>query len=116
MSTAALKRELALLRSSLAADTNSVRQARRPYRLGRAHRGAYSPSLAARCPLSASPRLLLNATRQSGKSTTAALKAAWTVLQGGLDVVVSPSLRQSRFLFRKLTRHAACGAAFRRAT
>src|SRR5215208_5952642 len=44
--------------------------------------------------LSVSPRLLLNATRQSGKSTVAALKAAWTVLQGGLAVVVSPSLRQ----------------------
>jgi len=38
--------------------------------------------------LSAAPRLLLNATRQSGKSTVAALKAAWTVLQGGLAVVV----------------------------
>ena len=35
----------------------------------------------------------------------AALKAAWTVLQGGLAVVVSPSLRQSGFLFRKLSRH-----------
>ena len=55
--------------------------------------------------LSVSPRLLLNATRQSGKSTVAALKAAWTVLQGGLAVVVSPSLRQSGFLFRKLARH-----------
>ena len=55
--------------------------------------------------LSAAPRLLLNATRQSDKSTAAALKAAWTVLQGGLAVVVSPSLRQSGFLFRKLTRH-----------
>src|SRR5829696_9914153 len=54
--------------------------------------------------LSAAPRLLLNATRQSGKSTVAALKAAWTVLQGGLAVVVSPSLRQSGFLFRKLAR------------
>ena len=64
-----------------------------------------------------SPRLLLNATRQSGKSTVAALKAAWTVLQGGLAVVVSPSLRQSGFLFRKLARHlVASEAAFRRET
>ena len=62
-------------------------------------------------------RMLLNATRQSGKSTVAALKAAWTVLQGGLAVVVSPSLRQSGFLFRKLARHlVASGAAFRRET
>ena len=67
--------------------------------------------------LSAAPRLLLNATRQSGKSTAAGLKAAWTVLQGGLAVVVSPSLRQSGFLFRKLTRHlVASDAAFRRET
>ena len=64
-----------------------------------------------------SPRLLLNATRQSGKSTVAALKAAWTVLQGGLAVVVSPSLRQSGFLFRKLARHlVASDASFRRET
>ena len=28
-----------------------------------------------------------------------------TVLEGGLAVVVSPSLRQSGFLFRKLARH-----------
>ena len=67
--------------------------------------------------LSAAPRLLLNATRQSGKSTVAALKAAWTVLQGGLAVVVSPSLRQSGFLFRKLARHLVTSdAAFRRET
>ena len=47
----------------------------------------------------------------------AALKAAWTVLQGGLAVVVSPSLRQSGFLFRKLARHlVASDASFRRET
>ena len=47
----------------------------------------------------------------------AALKAAWTVLQGGLAVVVSPSLRQSGFLFRKLARHlVAADTAFRRET
>ena len=67
--------------------------------------------------LSVSPRLLLNATRQSGKSTAAALKAACTVLQGGLAVVVSPSLRQSGYLFRKLARHlVASEAVFRRET
>src|SRR3954454_9875568 len=60
---------------------------------------------------------LLNATRQSGNSTAAALKTAWTVLQGGLAVVVSPSLRQSGYLFRKLARHlVASDAAFRRET
>jgi hypothetical protein len=45
------------------------------------------------------------------------IKAAWTVLQGGLAVVVSPSLRQSGFLFRKLSRHlVASDASFRRET
>ena len=39
------------------------------------------------------------------------------MLQGGLGVVVSPSLRQSGFLFRKLTRHlVASNASFRRET
>jgi len=51
--------------------------------------------------LSPVPRLLL-ATRQSGKSTAAALKAALDSAAGGPAVVVSPSLRQSGFLFRKL--------------
>ena len=106
MSTATLKRELALLRSSLAALTPAQSAT------------LDDPIAWAECIaemtldpwqrdvlLSGAPRLLLNATRQSGKSTVAALKAAWTVLQGGLAVVVSPSLRQSGFLFRKLARH-----------
>ena len=39
------------------------------------------------------------------------------MLQGGLAVVVSPSLRQSGFLFRKLARHlVASEVAFRRET
>ena len=118
MSTAALKRELALLRSSLAALTPAQSAALDdPV--------AWAERIAALTLdpwqrdvlLSLSPRLLLNATRQSGKSTVAALKAASTVLQGGLAVVVSPSLRQSGFLFRKLARHlVASGAAFRRET
>ena len=108
MSTAALKRELALLRSSLAAlapaqsttlgDPIAWAERIAELTLDPWQRDAL---------LSASPRLLLNATRQSGKSTVAALKAAWTVLQGGLAVVVSPSLRQSGFLFRKLARHSS---------
>jgi hypothetical protein len=43
--------------------------------------------------------------------TAAGLKAARTVLEGSLDVVVSPSLRQSGFLFRKLTRHLVASDA-----
>src|SRR6187200_1207670 len=118
MSTANLRRELALLRNSLAALTPSqstplsdpIVWAERTAEL------TLDP-WQREVLLSAAPRLLLNATRQSGKSTAAALKAAWTVLQGGLAVVVSPSLRQSGFLFRKLTRHLiASEAAFRRET
>jgi len=52
-----------------------------------------------------SKRLLLNCSRQSGKSTTTAALALWTGLfqPGSLILVVSPSLRQSLELFRKLT-------------
>ena len=118
MSTATLKRELALLRSSLAALT-PAQSATLDDPIAWAERiaGLTLDPWQRDVLLSAAPRLLLNATRQSGKSTVAALKAAWTVLQGGLAVVVSPSLRQSGFLFRKLSRHlVASNAAFRRET
>src|SRR3954471_8167766 len=106
MSTAALKRELALLRNSLAVLT-PAQSATLDDPIAWAERIAELTldPWQRDVLLSAAPRLLLNATRQSGKSTAAALKAAWTVLQGGIAVVVSPSLRQSGFLFRKLTRH-----------
>ena len=118
MSTAALKRELALLRSSLAALTPSQSATLDdPVAWAERIAGLTLDPWQRDVLLSAAPRLLLNATRQSGKSTVAALKAAWTVLQGGLAVVVSPSLRQSGFLFRKLARHlVASDAAFRRET
>ena len=91
MSTAALKRELALLRSSLAALTppqsttldDPIAWAER---IAELTLDPWQRDVL----LSVSPRLLLNATRQSGKSTVAALKAARTVLEGGLAVVVSP--------------------------
>jgi len=118
MSTAALKRELALLRNSLAALTPSQSTTLDdPVAWAQCIAGLTLDPWQRDVLLSASPRLLLNATRQSGKSTVAALKAAWTVLQGGLAAVVSPSLRQSGFLFRKLSRHlVASEAAFRRET
>ena len=118
MSTAALKRELALLRSSLAALTPAeFAVLDNPFAWAERTSELTLDSWKCDVLLSAAPRLLLNATRQSGKSTVAALKAAWTVLQGGLAVVVSPSLRQSGFLFRKLARHlVASEASFRRET
>ena len=118
MSTATLKRELALLRSSLAALTPSQSTTLDdPVAWAERIAGLTLDPWQRDVLLSLSPRLLLNATRQSGKSTVAALKAAWTVLQGGLAVVVSPSLRQSGFLFRKLARHlVASDTAFRRET
>ena len=52
---------------------------------------------------SASPRLLLNACRQSGKSTTVATLAVHTAIYepGALVLLVSPTLRQSGELFKK---------------
>jgi hypothetical protein len=50
------------------------------------------------------PRLLLNASRQSGKSTVAALLALQTALSdpGSLTLLLSPTLRQSGELFRRV--------------
>jgi hypothetical protein len=50
-------------------------------------------------------QLVLNCHRQSGKSTTVALKALHTALyqRRALILLLSPSLRQSRELFRKVT-------------
>ena len=83
MSTATLKRELALLRSSLAALT-PAQSATLDDPVAWAERIAELTldPWQRDVLLSAAPRLLLNATRQSGKSTVAALKAAWTVLPG----------------------------------
>ena len=52
---------------------------------------------------SAAPRLLLNCSRQSGKSTTAALLAVHTALYdaGALVLLVSASLRQAAELYAK---------------
>jgi hypothetical protein len=54
--------------------------------------------------ISAAPRLLLNASRQSGKSTVTALLATHTALTrpGALVLLLSPSQRQSAELFRKV--------------
>lgn len=52
-------------------------------------------------------RLLLNCSRQSGKSTTAAALALHQAIYhpGSLVLLVSPSLRQSGELFRKVMAH-----------
>jgi len=52
---------------------------------------------------SGASRLLLNCSRQSGKSTTTGVLAVWTALYdaGALVLLLSPSLRQSQELFRK---------------
>jgi len=53
---------------------------------------------------SKSDRLLLNCSRQSGKSTTAALLALHQAVHNpGLILLVSPTLRQSRELFAKVS-------------
>jgi Terminase large subunit, T4likevirus-type, N-terminal len=52
---------------------------------------------------SCAPRLLLNCSRQSGKSSTCATLACHTALYrpGSLTLIVSPAERQSKELFRK---------------
>lgn len=59
-------------------------------------------------------RLLLNCSRQSGKSLTCAILAAWTVVYrpGALVLMLAPSERQSKEIFRKaLDVYAATGRA-----
>lgn len=52
---------------------------------------------------STAPRLLLNCSRQSGKSTTVGTLAVWTALYtpAALVLLLSPTLRQSSELFKK---------------
>ncbi len=52
---------------------------------------------------STTPRVLLNCSRQSGKSTTVAIKNVHTALYepGSLQLLISPAFRQSQELFRK---------------
>ena len=58
----------------------------------------------ARLLRSCAPWILLNCCRQSGKSTTTAAVALHTALYDpGLILLVSPSLRQSKELFAKVT-------------
>ena len=67
--------------------------------------------------LSNDARLALLACRQSGKSTIVALMASNIVRQGGMAITVSPSLRQSSLLFRKLHQLLVTGGeSFRRET
>jgi len=56
-----------------------------------------------------SKRILLNCCRQSGKSTTMAVLALWNAIykKRALVLVVSPSLRQSSELVRKVTERVA---------
>src|SRR5260221_1009682 len=58
----------------------------------------------ARLLRSTAPRILVNCSRQSGKSSTTALLATHTVLYepDALVLVLSPSERQSKELFRKV--------------
>jgi hypothetical protein len=54
-------------------------------------------------------QIMLNCSRQAGKSTTTALLALQTALYvpGSLVLLLAPALRQSQELFRKVKQHAA---------
>jgi hypothetical protein len=62
-------------------------------------------------------RLAMLCCRQSGKTETVSLLAAWIALNGGLVVVLAPSLRQSANLFRRMREHLQrAGTNFARET
>ena len=67
--------------------------------------GLYPDPWQANVLRSTAPRLLLNCSRQSGKSTIAAAVAvhAATYEPGSLTLLLSPTLRQSGELFKKVT-------------
>ena len=96
----------------------SVRRARRSHRLGRAHRRADARPLAVRCTALgvAATAPQCDATERQehgGRAQGRPDGVGGRPRRGGL----SPSLRQSGFLFRKLARHlVASDAAFRRET
>ena len=80
MSTATLKRELALLRSSLATlKPSQSATLDDPVAWAERIAGLTLDPWQRDVLLSAAPRLLLNATRQSGKSTAAGLKAEFAL-------------------------------------
>jgi Terminase large subunit, T4likevirus-type, N-terminal len=74
-----------------------------PVRLASATLGMDPDPWQRRVLRSTAPRVLLNAGRQSGKSTTVAILATHTVLYepDSLVLLLSPSLRQSAELFKK---------------
>jgi hypothetical protein len=64
-----------------------------------------------------SDQIVMVTSRQVGKSSTVALKAARIVADGGRVIVVSPTQRQSGLLFRQLHDHLmAAGVALERET
>lgn len=74
------------------------------HRVAFARRAGFAPEpWQERVLRSEAPRILLNCSRQSGKSTTVSLIAAHTALYvpGSLTLIVSYALRQSVELFRK---------------
>lgn len=76
-----------------------------PARLFRSATGHTPDGWQARLLRSSSPRVLLNCCRQSGKSSAVATLALHEALfsPGSLTLALSPSLRQSQELFKKIT-------------
>ena len=93
--------------SARAALSTTLRWADGPARFARDALGFTPDDWQADVLTSGAPRMLLNCSRQSGKSTTAAALALHRAIfyPGSLVLLVSPSLRQSGELFRKVIAH-----------
>jgi Terminase large subunit, T4likevirus-type, N-terminal len=85
--------------------TTQLSMALDPVRLFRRATGHAPDAWQATLLRSTAPRVLLNCCRQSGKSTTTASLALHTALyeQHALILLLSPSLRQSQELYRKVS-------------
>jgi hypothetical protein len=76
-----------------------------PVRFAREGLGFRSDTWQEKVLMSKSPRLILNCSRQTGKSTVVAIKALHTAMyhENALVILLSPSLRQSCELSRKVS-------------
>ena len=93
--------------SARAAFATAIRWAADPARFAREALGFDPDDWQRQVLMSDSKRMLLNCSRQSGKSTTAAALALHRAIfyPGSLVLLVSPSLRQSGELFKKVIAH-----------
>lgn len=117
MSAAALRKEVAKLRERLGDISAPTLDISDPVSWAEAVSGLKLDEWQKAVLRSDSQRLMLLCSRQSGKSEVVSLVASSIAARGGAVIVVSPSLRQSANLFRRMRGHLQqAGIRFMRET